>query len=45
MFNWHDDSPGYGNNPNIFGGFIYNTKYGDVPAYCIDTTRDFINEN
>ena len=22
MFNWHDDSPGYGNNPNIFGGFI-----------------------
>ncbi len=38
------DAPGYGNDPSIFGGFTFNSKYGAVPAYCYDSTRVFIKE-
>jgi len=38
------DNPGYGNNPNIFGGYMFKSKYGDIPAYCLDTTREFIKK-
>jgi len=37
-----EDAPGYGNNPSIFGGYIFKTKYGDVPAYCLNETREYI---
>jgi len=36
------DSPGYGVDPYIFGGIQVATKYGTVPAYCLDYTRNFI---
>jgi predicted O-methyltransferase YrrM len=36
------DSPGYGTDPSIFGGIQVKTKYGIVPAYCLDNTRNFI---
>jgi hypothetical protein len=39
------DSPGYGNDPSIFGGVRFKNKYGMVPAYCLDYTRSFIKEH
>ena len=38
------DNPGYGNDPSIFGGNLFNSTYGQVPAYCGDFTRTFIKE-
>lgn len=36
------DNPGYGNDPSIFDGIVFKSKYGDVPACCTDFTRTFI---
>lgn len=41
----HADSPGYGNDSTIFGGYIFHSKYGDVHAYCLDATREFIRSH
>lgn len=38
------DSPGYGLDKTIFGGINVKTKYGVVPAYCLDYTRTYIKE-
>jgi predicted O-methyltransferase YrrM len=38
----HLDNPGYGNDPSLFGGVMFISKYGQVPAYCGDFTRTFI---
>ena len=40
----HLDCPGYGDNINIFGGYTFNTKYGNVPAYCLNETRTIIKD-
>ena len=39
------DSPGYGYDKTIFGGVNITTKYGVVPAYCLDYTRTFIKKH
>ncbi len=40
----HSDNPGYGDNPSIFGGVVFESKYGKVPAYCEDFTRTYIKD-
>ena len=40
----HLDCPGSGDNINIFGGYTFNTKYGNVPAYCLNETRTIIKD-
>lgn len=39
------DSPGYGTDPSLFGGIRFISKYGNVPAYCLDNTRNFIKSH
>jgi predicted O-methyltransferase YrrM len=39
------DAPGYGTDLSIFGGYNFKSQYGDVPAYCLDFTREYIKNH